>query len=197
MKTLEQELKLELTSKQYNELVAKSGTKGVEQVNYYFYRDGMDKDYMLRVRKKHDKYCLTLKVRCDYSKDIMRAEEYSAELSSALANALIDCGINDRQLRSLLGVDTKAIGCANTTFRCCGTLTTLRTVWTTADGLNVELDKNYYLGTCDYELECESDNIAKLQQLKDTLQKQGITIQSSVAKSERFFERLAGIPMPL
>ena len=55
----------------------------------------------------------------------------------------------------------------------------------------MELDKNVYLGRCDYELECESDDVEALEKLKLFLfYNYGISPRYSRPKSQRFFEAL-------
>jgi len=54
----------------------------------------------------------------------------------------------------------------------------------------LELDKNEYLGTTDYELECEDNDIESLNRLKNYLYYTfGISFKPSLPKSERFFEK--------
>lgn len=194
---IENELKLALTESEYNSLLKLGAKEGKKQINYYFYTDNMSSDLMIRIRHKGDSWQLTAKILVENKGEILNAQEYSANISGALAQALIECGINAQQLDSLLGKNIGKFFANGQALRYVGELQTIRSVLQVFDGLNIELDANNYLGVNDYELECECLDDSKLKDLMSYLKSQGIAIKKSCPKSQRFFEKLASIPQLL
>lgn len=191
MKNIEQELKLQLTEREYNVLHALGDGLDVEQVNYYFYYDNMPLKTMVRIRKKQGVYTLCYKDSLSQRNSVSVCRELECEITEGLAKSFMEKGISQQQLMTMLNISMPE------PLRCIGNLTTIRKV-INISGMKVELDRNSYLGVTDYELECECDNVEQLETLKNYLQfNYGITLKPSCAKSKRFAERLAGIPMML
>lgn len=190
MTYIEQELKLMLTARQYNLLLTKDAST-VVQYNHYFFCDNMDTSTVIRIRQKQDNYQLTCKQGVTSVNNISVAKEYNMDITANLAQSMIANGITKEQLKDILDISMPH-DC-----RYIGVLKTTRSV-VLIEGMSVELDCNQYLGTTDYELEYECNDIVTIDRLKSILlYKYGIIAVSSKPKSRRFVEKLAGIPMPL
>lgn len=195
MNNKEIELKLLLAKNEYDILNKLPSLSQTQQTNYYFYVEGLPLSTMVRIRQKGDRYELTVKQLVDFVGDIMTAYEHTAVISSALADAMIQCGIVNTQLTSLLG-DNASVVKGDCVLRCVGQATTVRTL-IDYDGFRLEVDDNNYLGQTDYELECECDDADKLNELKTKLKQLGVVGNPSAPKSKRFFDKLASTPMLL
>lgn len=185
MRNLEQELKLQLTEREYNILQSQSHTQPVEQINYYFAPAHPNLAVMLRLRKKGDTFIACYKQRITHHNGVMVSDEKECEIDSSYAQTLIDRGITAKEVQQFFQVEQEY------DFVCIGQLLTYRTKFT-LDEWTLELDKNTYFGITDYELECECTQIQSLEKLKSYLTyTYGIVIRPSVTKFERFL--LAGI----
>ncbi|MCM1043079.1 MAG: CYTH domain-containing protein [Corallococcus sp.] len=191
MKNIEQELKIMLDERTYRIIAKEYGGTTRIQYNHYFYYDGMPDSQMLRMRQTDGRYQLTYKQRLTEKDGVFVCDEYNADLSSEVAARLLTEGVAAHQARVLLGVDLQE------NYRYVGSLTTVRTKFD-MQGFAIELDADYYLGHTDYELECENTCVEQLDRLKSLLAyKYSIRALPSAAKSQRYLEKLAGIPMPL
>lgn len=182
MKEYEQELKLQITERQYFRLT--DGTDAVEQFNYYFVSEkGYQNNDCVRLRKKEGVFTLTYKKRLGNHDGVTQSDEYSCEIPFEQALVFLQNGFSARLLETTFNLQFD-----NKWFYCCGCLVTRRSV-VAFSGFVLEVDKNEYLGVTDYELECEHNDYAQLEQLKGLLRfsfnVEGI---ASKTKAERFFE---------
>ena len=136
------------------------------QINYYY--DTFDfyifnSDETLRVRQINDNLKLQYKYNKNYSDDIRISDEYSEKISE-LPQTIIINGIKVYNIGLMITerINFKLINCT------------------------VSLDKNYYLGMIDYEIEVESINEINLPNI---LQKLNFNIESK-GKYSRYIEKL-------
>lgn len=184
MKNLEQELKLQLSKREYDILQEYSQTESVLQTNHYFAQDNMPSDVMFRLRVKCGKYLLCYKKLLSQTNGVTICDEREKEISEQFAQQLLSRGIFYTEVKSILGVDVPE----NLTY--VGSMDTYRTKFA-LNNLTLELDYNKYLDTVDYELECECDKVENLEQLQSQLVYLfGITPTPSEPKSKRFFAKL-------
>ena len=183
MKNIEQELKLLLTEREYNILLNASNSQPVKQTNYYFSNKTTATDVMIRIRERQGTFLACFKQCLSFVNDVAVCDEREAEVMDSFCKLAISRGITSSELKSLFNItypDVKYVG----------QMETYRTKFV-LQNLNIELDKNVYLGTTDYELECESSFVDVLQNLKDFLfYTYGIVPKSSAPKVQRFFNRL-------
>ncbi len=184
MRNLEQELKLQLTEREYNILQSVSKAEPVEQINYYFAPLHQNLNVMLRLRKKGDTFIACFKQRITHNNGVMVSDEKECEIDSSYAQTLICRGITAEEVQRFFRVDIVE------DFAHLGKLTTYRTKFTLGEWI-LELDKNIYFDITDYELECESPQIESLEKLKSYLTyTYGIVVRPSVTKFERFLSAL-------
>ena len=184
MKNIEQELKLQLTEREYALLVDASNAHPQLQSNFYFSYPAMPCDTMVRLRQKGDTYLLGYIRRLTSADSVMVCDERECEISSEHANYILTRGVSVDEMRRLLNVRV------DSALRLVGKLDTYRTKFVMI-GLLLELDKNVYLGNTDYELECENNDVSELTKLKNYLYyTYGVVERPSKPKSERFFEAL-------
>ncbi len=184
MKNIEQELKLQLTEREYNLLADKSDAQPQLQTNFYFRYDGMPDDVMVRLRRKGDKYLLCRKRRLSLNDGVSVCDERECEIAQLHAEYILDRGVSPDEMRKFFGDEV----CVPLSLA--GRLDTYRTVFVLC-GWVLELDKNVYLGRTDYELECENGDVQELSRLKNYLYSTfGIEAKPCAPKSERFFEAL-------
>ena len=180
MRNLEQELKLQLTEREYNILQNVANVEPVEQINHYFTPLQPNLSVMLRLRQKGDTFIACYKHRITHNDGVMVSDEKECEIDSCYAQTLIARGITAEEVQRFFQVDT------TDDFVCIGQLTTYRTKFTLGEW-TLELDKNVYFDVTDYELECESNQIQSLAKLKSYLTyTYGIVVRPSVTKLERF-----------
>ena len=180
MRNLEQELKLQLTEREYNILQNVAKVQPVEQINYYFAPARCDLNVMLRLRKKGDTFIACYKQRLTHANGVMVSHEKECEVDAGYAQTMIERGITSKEVYTFFQVEVAE------DFYCIGKLTTYRTKFQLAEW-TLELDKNQYFDQTDYELECESGQIESLAKLKSYLTyTYGIVIRPSITKFERF-----------
>jgi uncharacterized protein YjbK len=180
MRNLEQELKLQLTQREYNILQGVAKVEPVEQINYYFAPKHCNLSVMLRLRQKGNTFIACFKQRITHSNGVMVSDEKECEIDYNYAQTLIERGITVEEIATFFKVDVAE------DFYCIGKLTTYRTKFV-LDEWTLELDKNSYFDITDYELECESTQIESLMKLKSYLTyTYGIAIRPSITKFERF-----------
>lgn len=183
MKNIEQELKAVLDERQYGILLEKSNVQPVLQTNYYFRYDKMPQSVMVRIRERNGEYILCYKCRISQNGGVTVCDERECEIGDGYAKKLISRGVTGTELNQMLNCGLSS------DFVCVGKLDTYRTKFTLGNW-KLELDKNEYLGTTDYELECEDNDIESLNRLKNYLYYTfGISFKPSLPKSERFFEK--------
>ena len=188
MKLIEQELKIKLNKSQYVALLKRAKNVSHKmQHNHYFYYDGMSMDKMLRIRHVGDKFELTYKFRKSNANGVMVAEEYNAPVDKEFLTNSINDGISQESILKLLNLQIAK------PLRYIGCLSTMRSKFVMCN-CNVELDLNEYLGVVDFELECEDDDLDKLDNLRTKLKQAFGEIEESVPKVQRFVDRLASMP---
>ncbi len=190
MINIEQELKLVLDERQYNNIVA-NAVSSSQHTNHYFYCDSMPSGLTVRIRHSQGSYILTAKVHVSHTNDVNVCQEHNAELTENLATSMIECGITAEQFAHMVGLEVphhlRSMGC----------MTNLRSI-VDIDGHTVEVDKCSYLDTVDYELEYECNDRAKMQRLRSVLiHRYALSLTPSVSKYHRFCEVLSKIPMML
>ena len=182
MKSIEQELKMALNEREYNILLAASGTAPQLQTNYYFRYAGMPTDLMVSLRKKNGEYVLCYKRRLSDRSGVAVSDERECEISASFANSMRNRGITQAELQQLLGVQLPH----NLMF--IGYMDTFRAKFQ-IEQWTVELDKSVYSGRVDYELECENLYVEQLEKLKNYLfYAYGIVFRPSKPKMQRFLE---------
>lgn len=180
MRNLEQELKLQLTQREYDILQNVAKVEPVEQINYYFAPKHCNLNVMLRLRQKGNTFIACYKQRITHSNGVMVSDEKECEIDYNYAQTLIERGITVQEVAKFFQVDVAE------DFLYIGKLTTDRTKFVLSEW-TLELDKNNYFGITDYELECESTKIESLMKLKSYLTYTfGIAIRPSITKFERF-----------
>lgn len=184
MKNIEQELKLQLTEREYRILLEASGGEPQLQTNYYFGCGGMPRDSMVRVRQKGDSYTLCYKRRMSDVAQVVVCDERECPLTEEHARYIIERGVTKDEMRRLLDVRM------DFALKLYGKLDTYRVKFV-IDRWTLELDRNVYLGRQDYELECENGDVNELEGLKNYLTyTYGVVVRQSRPKSERFFDAL-------
>lgn len=180
MRNLEQELKLQLTEREYNILQNVSNVQPVQQINYYFAPKRYNVNVMLRLRQKDNNFIACFKQRITHADGVMVSDEKECELDGGYAQTLIQRGITAKEASNFFQTDITQ------DFFYLGTLTTYRTKFVLSEW-TLELDKNEYFDVVDYELECESDKVESLMKLKSYLTyTHAIAIRPSVTKFQRF-----------
>ena len=182
MKNIEQELKMALNEREYNILLAASGTASQLQTNYYFRYAGMPTDVMVRLRKKNGEYVLCYKRRLSDRSGVAVSDERECEISQDFAESLLSRGITQTEVKQLLGADLAH------DLTLVGQMDTYRVKFDIGQW-QVELDKSVYSGRVDYELECENLYVEQLEKLKNYLfYAYGIVFRPSKPKVQRFLE---------
>lgn len=188
MTNIEQELKLSLDERQYNNIVA-NATSSSQHTNHYFCCDHMPSGITVRIRHSQGGYLLTAKVHVSHTNDVNVCQEHNAEITEGLALSMIDYGITAEQFAQMVGIEVPH------NLRSIGYMTNLRSI-VDIDGHTVEVDRCSYLDTVDYELEYECNDRAKMQRLRSVLiHKYALSLSPSVSKYHRFCEVLSKIPM--
>ncbi len=165
---IERELKFMLDRAGYDAIHAWAHAAGrlrseATQTNLYFDTpEGLlaAQHLCLRLRTKRGKWELTLKARFEFEAEEQVCEETNTDLSAADAQAFQDrpqtLATSDLppavRLREL---------CNPSTLVALGALATKRAVIDLEGGFVGELDHSTYLGTEDFELECETDDPAR------------------------------------
>lgn len=184
MNNVERELKMLLTKTEYESLLAIGQTEPQLQINYYFYCEEMPADVMVRIRVKNGEYLFCYKRLLSAQNGVNVCDEREKPIDALSAKRWIEHGVTEDEIKNLINVDMPA------TLKCLGSLNTYRAKFV-LNGFNVELDKNEYLDVTDYELECECDDSAQLEELKAYLcDNYGVTFKPSLPKSARFFKKL-------
>ncbi len=141
---VEREVKYMLSKTDYDRFAALADTCGgstTTQSNHYFDAG----DYArARIRQKGEAYTLTLKRRIDSQS----LEEHNATITRQEAETCVSNGLTVDFVHRYLGLTMPQDA------RYLGVLCTERTAFV-YDGLRYELDRSAYLGTVDYEMECE------------------------------------------
>ena len=183
--SIERELKMLLDKEEYETLLEDGNVQPQLQVNYYFYCDDMPRDVMLRIRHKGGKYQFCYKKLLSRENGVNVCDERETYIDEELANNLLSSGLTPEHLKQFADVETSL------TYKCVGSLQTYRAKFLLNNKWLIELDKNEYLGTVDYELECECGSDELLGRLKDyLLYNYALFFKPSLSKSARFFNKL-------
>lgn len=181
MKNIEQELKLMLDEREYRIIYEQANVTPQLQTNYYFGYHGMEKETMVRIRKKADVFALCLKRRLSQIDSVMVSDEREVELTPEEAQVMLKEGIRAQKLKEIFGV------CLDDLI-CLGSMDTYRAKFD-LDEWTLELDKNVYLDQTDYELECEDRDVMSLNKLRNYLYyKFGVVIKPAAPKIQRFMD---------
>lgn len=187
---MKQELEIEfknlLTEKEFHRLASHFSVKEddfITQENHYFDTPEFSlKNHgtALRIRKKNEKYTLTLKQ--PYNDGLLESHQ---SLSSQEAAGLLD---GDAAITGEIAGLIQQLGIDVTRLAYFGTLATKRAQLPYKDGLLV-LDHSFYLNKDDYELEFEAaDFHVGKQQFNDLLEQFRIPIRHTENKIRRFYQ---------
>ena len=183
MKNIEQELKLLLDEREYGIIYRQAQVEPQLQTNYYFGYSSMSKNLMVRIRQKGDVYALCYKLRLSHIDSVMVCDEREVELAPDLAQKMLQTGIRSYQLKQLFDVEMDDMYCL-------GSMKTYRAKFKLNEW-TLELDKNVYFDTIDYELECEDKDVVSLNKLKNYLYyKFGVVIKPARPKVRRFLDAI-------
>ncbi len=174
---IENEFKLMLTEKQYNQIILMfSWDSEVTQTNYYYDTDGLtlsEQHITCRVREISGEYYLQMKMPADKLYSRVELEKRLSTLPQTLSGEELT-KLSDRD-----GLpEVKKLG----------GLTTVRSV-KRFDGAEIDLDRSTYFGKTDYELEIEfTDEQAARSLLSQITEQLGISTNRDVCtgKVRRF-----------
>lgn len=174
----EQELKYLISAEDYDELRKESVEERL-QTNYYFDTRAFP-GAMLRLRQKHTGvWKLALKLRKGEADGVFVNEEKSVVVSAEDAARWQNEGISSEVVNRTFGVRFGPY-----LFRLLGSLQTLRCIVPVGEW-RFEADRNDYCGKRDYEIECEGEDEASLQEAAKYL-KERFSCRESTAKYLRF-----------
>lgn len=179
---LEKEIKYLLDEEDYNGLLRRHGAQAMTkiQINDY-YRSS--EQLSLRIRTAKGGCQLTAKVPVTAGDKPSGRWEYNAEVTQEVADLCRKQGLSPVFVRERLGLELPE------TAPYLGRLQTTRTVWT-EDGLRWELDKNEFLDTIDWELECEVQTDEQWRQAEEWILANVPSAHEGPTKQRRFVDRL-------
>ena len=187
MKNVEQELKLSLDEREYNILLEQAHAEPQLQTNFYFSYRNMPREVMVRIRQKGNVYTLCYKRNMTQIEGVAVSDERECELDPLYADTMLKRGISKVELKRILDVDV------DDDLDLVGSLDTYRVKFQLVDW-TLELDKNIYLNSVDYELECEHKDVVQLDKLKNYLYYAfGVVIRPSQPKVRRFMRTLENL----
>lgn len=151
------------------------------QINYYFDTDEFHlskEDITLRIRQIDSNLYLQLKTPIARDNSLSIKKEYNKTLST-FTNTI---DLKNQEFSHLLPCSGKAY--------LIGSTVTERTKFNIEDGIEIDVDKNSYLGFVDYELEIEFDveKKQKVQNIIKSINKYNVN-PSEHGKKTRFFNR--------
>lgn len=162
--------------------------EAITQTNYYFETDDLafkKQHSALRIRKKADKYTLTLKE--PHAEGILETHDHLS------ANEFERWINNEPVPKDNVAKQLAALGLKESDLRYYGALQTARRTFTRNQIIYV-LDKSTYNNITDYELEIEAPSKTIGQQaLQDILTQYPVSKQQSITKIERFFSTLSSL----
>jgi len=183
----ESEYKYMLTIEQYdkilNHLKSKYKMNTIIQVNYYLDTNTFEldeKDITLRIRQKKDS------LRLDLKSPVLRdgALRVKNEFTRSISELPLTIKFENDEWNDF-------ISCKSDMYLK-GMLITERTIFIFNEGIEIDLDLNYYLGVMDYELEVEfqEEFQADAVELINSLARHGELKPSEFGKRSRFFKKL-------
>ena len=179
---METELKLMLDRQGYEFWLQSATIRELRQVNHYFNLAEFE-NMMLRIREKEETYELTLKVSELEKAGVFVNREMNYRISQADFSEYVKNGISTKLLNQIYNINLPLH-----TADYLGSLTTYRSIVMWKD-VKLELDKNEYFDVVDYEIECESDDLQTLEEIKEMLKSKCVCSESR-PKFERFYRRL-------
>lgn len=193
---IEQEIKVLLDEAEFVRLALLSKNcngRQVIQTNHYF--DTADfwfdrQGISIRIREKEGNYSLTFKVTDSQSSNIKikTSREFNYPLDSQTLIKLLrdETSIDRSDFQFAPEIDIYQEQLARVKYL--GKLVTERVKFRPAANLpEVELDRNCYLDTVDWELECELNSTAEMQQVEKWLTDIGIKLEKpAMSKNSRF-----------
>lgn len=109
MRNIEQELKLQLTAREYALVAARAAECGdartVSITNHYFVGDDMSHDTMVRIRQIGDRYVLCYKRRLNNADEVMVCDERETNVDGPFTNMALQVGLPYRSLNSIFDTD--------------------------------------------------------------------------------------------
>lgn len=174
---IENEFKIMLTEKQYEELLVSYDFKTIAQTNHYFDTEDLQmsaRHITVRVRELDGKFFLQMKLPTEVNFS-------RVELSRELEN--LPEMLSGEELTSLSGMECPSV-------KRIGTLKTIRSIWK-FNGGELDLDRSEYFDKTDHELEIEfTDESSARAVLSEIAKKHGIPPSSDVCigKVRRFLE---------
>ena len=144
---IERERKYALTKEDYLRLRSKYPQEEILQTNFYFTFEQND-GFMVRIRLKKDNFEMTVKTGKKGLNGLFVSDELNADISKDEADFFLKNGISKQKIKEYLGIDIPF------DVQYVGKLDTYRTKFYFKD-IVLELDKNLYGTTTDFELECE------------------------------------------
>ena len=169
----EWEIKYLITEEDYNSCRALGAS--VRQINRYFATQ--NKEYA-RIREREGAFTFTYKYKRADGKGRV---ELNRTLTEEEAANFVRNGISAEQAKALCGVDLGGL-------LYIGELITDRIRFTAQD-LEIEADRNEYLGVVDYEVECEVKSVDAYERAKAYLTKRFHCVESE-SKTKRFLKKM-------
>ncbi|MDP4119597.1 MAG: CYTH domain-containing protein [Bacillota bacterium] len=147
-------------------------TNSTLQINYYYDNENLDllkENITVRIRQKEDKLKLEIKEHKITNSEFSESAEKETEIQKLT------------QTLSILQYENLKLK---------GNLVTNRQTLFVNDGIHLDFDTNYYLGTCDYEIELEFEE-KHSEKVKEIISLFNFNFQNKPKnKAERFFEAL-------
>ena len=193
MKTLEREIKVIIPNSElpkYKQILENlAWPKETLQVNYYFDTEDFSleaSEKTLRIRQKHDKLMLQYKYYKSRKGAVRECTEFEREV------------VEFPKFISSILLPDYIVQDEDTEYKYVGSLVTKRVEYV-IDGTIVSLDENYYLGKYDCEIEVESKELSKAQEVLGRLSIQQTSADLSLGKYSRFvreYKRLMHLEFP-
>lgn len=144
----EREKKYMINEESYNKIISLFNLSGVMQNNFYFSNGVCDEHFFIRIREKQNEFELTLKIRKSIENGLFIADEINVPISKETFLSYKANGLSIDDVRNIFKVNVPKA------YSYIGCLTTIRNKFNYKN-IVLELDKNIYFNTTDYELECE------------------------------------------
>jgi uncharacterized protein YjbK len=182
---IEKEIKYLINEADYSKLVSLQNADSIVQINYYF--DTCDlwcyqNNVTIRIRQKNDNYELTTKQKTKASLSYHHSIENNIKLSQRMFENYLSKGIEPNQLGLYIGNHLYFIG----------KLETYRSKLNLGHGVVLDVDKNQYNNTVDYEIELEFEDYSQIDIIEQFLAAQKIDVRKAeYSKFARFVGSIA------